>query len=374
VITQANNVNHIPKTIIFSFLSLALLSNAALAQARSDKGKAAPPTPVILVKVAQESISDDIEVLGIANANESVDITSTVTENISAIHFSDGQRVEKGDPLVEMTNREEHAQIDEIRVTMEEARKQYKRAEELVKDSTLSTAIADARKRDYETAQAKLDAMQSRLNDRLILAPFSGVLGLRNVSVGALMQPGTVITSLHDDSVMKLDFTVPSAYLGVLKEGLDIEATSDAYPNRVFSGKVEALDGQMDAVTRGIIVRAVIENKDYALKSGLMMLVRIKGKPRQAWMIPEASLIAKGSDQFVFVLDDTQEGVMVHQRKVVIGSRIKGKVEVVSGLGKGERIVTHGTMLLTDGQKVRVLGQETDAMPASNIIQSGKKS
>lgn len=357
--------------LVYTILTSTLWGSAVHAEPKA--GSAMPATPVITYKATLQTIADDIEALGTLRANESVDITSTVTENISALHFSDGQRVEKGDPLVEMTSHEEHAQIDEMRVTMEEARKQFKRATELVKDRTLSPAIADARKRDYETAQAKLVAMESRLNDRLILAPFSGVLGLRNASVGTLLQPGTKITTLDDDSIMKLDFNVPATYLGVLKEGLELSATSDAYPERSFNGKVTALDGRMDDLTRGITVRATIPNTDHALKSGLMMLVKVKGRPRQALMIPEGALVAKGSDQFVFVTDDSKEGgVIVNQRKVTIGTRIAGKAEIIAGIKQGEHVVTHGTMMLSDGQKTRILGEESAKTTASQIIKASQ--
>lgn len=354
-----------PLSFFISACSLTLFSMAASAE--SPNG-ALPPTPVITYKATVENISDDVEALGILHANESVDINSSVTENITAIHFSDGQRVEKGDPLVEMTSLEEHAQIDEMRYTLEEARKQYNRALELVKNHSVSVAIADERKRDFDTARAKLIAMESRLNDRLILAPFDGLLGLRRVSVGTLVQPNTLITTLDDDSIMKLDFNVPATYLSVLKEGLEIQATSDAYPDNIFSGKIIALDGRMDNITRGITVRASIPNDKHLLKSGLMMLVKVKGRPRKAITVPEGALVAKGSDQFIYIASESKDGSTALQRKVQIGTRINGYVEIISGLKEHEKVITHGTMQLNDGQKLRILGEETKNKTAKDII------
>lgn len=143
-------------------------------------------------------------------------LIATVSEIVTDVHFEDGQRVKAGSILVEMTNEEEHSLIEEERSTVAEAKKQYDRLRPLVKRGAASTSLLDQRRREYETAKARLRAIESKLQDRLIIAPFAGVVGLRNISVGALIKPGDVITTLDDDSVMKLDFTVPSIHLASL--------------------------------------------------------------------------------------------------------------------------------------------------------------
>ena len=176
--------------------------------------------PVIVKAVVTDHFVDRVEALGTLRANETVVLTATVSEIVTDVHFEDGQRVKAGSILVEMTNEEEHALIEEERSTVAEAKKQYDRLRPLVQRGAASIALLDQRRREYETAKARLRAIESKLQDRLIIAPFAGIVGLRNISVGALIEPGDVITTLDDDSVMKLDFTVPSIHLASLKTGL----------------------------------------------------------------------------------------------------------------------------------------------------------
>jgi membrane fusion protein, multidrug efflux system len=208
-----------------TLLCLVPLLAASLVHAQSG-GAGGPPaaTPVIVAEARLEPVAERIEALGTLRANESVAITSNVTETISVVHFDDGQRVSEGDMLVEMTSAEEHALLEEAQARVAEAQSQYDRVRSLVAQRSASESLLDERKRDLDTARAVLVALESRLADRVVKAPFDGVVGLRNISRGALVEPGDLITTLDDDSVMKLDFTVPSLYLEQLKPGLQIQA------------------------------------------------------------------------------------------------------------------------------------------------------
>jgi membrane fusion protein, multidrug efflux system len=285
-----------------------------------------------------------------------------VTDTVSAVHFQDGQKVLAGAPLVEMTNAEERAQLSEMRSRVREARLQYDRARELVKDRTLAQSVTDARRRDYDTAQAQLSAMQSRLKDRLIVAPFAGVLGLRQVSVGSLVQPSTVITTLDDIRRMKCDFTVPSAYMAMVREGLAMSAISDAYDGKVFEGKVVAVDSRLDETTRQVRVRAVIDNPEALLLPGLNVQVTLLGAPRKALVVPEGAIVPLGSEHYVYLATSTPEGMKAVRTKVVVRARHGALVEISSGLKEGDKVVSEGTMLLTDGKAVAL---RTDNAPAS---------
>ena len=226
-----------------------------------------------------------MEVLGTLRANESVDITATVTDTITVIHFEDGQRVNSGDILVEMTSKEEHALLEEELSTLAEAEKQYNRLTPLVARGAASKSLLDQRERERSSAQARLRAIESRLQDRLIKAPFSGVVGLKNISVGALVEPGDVITTLDDDSVMKLDFNVPAIHLASLERGIPIKARSSAYGGREFEGEVISIGSRIDPVTRSITVRALIDNQDRLLKPGLLMTAELLKNRRDAIVI-----------------------------------------------------------------------------------------
>ncbi len=313
------------------------------------------PTPVLVAAVEIQPIADRVEALGTLRANESVAITSNVTESISAVHFDDGQRVTEGDLLVEMTSAEESALLEEAQARAGEARRQYDRVRSLVDQRSASESLLDERKRDLDTARAMLVALESRLADRLVKAPFDGVLGLRNVSRGALVEPGDLITTLDDDSVMKLDFTVPSLFLPALHPGLTIEARARPYGNRVFDGVVRGIDSRIDPVTRSVVVRALLANPERALRPGLLMRVELLVEPRDALVVPEAALIQRGTDHFVLRLVDGADGPTVERVQIHIGTRKPGLVEVRDGLAAGERVVTDGQGKARPGQPVRVM-------------------
>jgi len=300
-------------------------------------------------------VAERVEALGTLRANESVSITSNVTETISAVHFDDGQRVKEGDLLVEMTSAEEHALLEEGQARAAEAERQYDRVRSLARQRSASESLLDERKRDLDTARAALVAIESRLADRLVKAPFSGVLGLRNISRGALVEPGDLITTLDDDSVMKLDFTVPSVFLSSLKPGLRIEAQSRAYGERVFDGVVRGVDSRIDPVTRSVTVRALLPNPERALRPGLLMQVQLLIDPRDAVVVPEAALMQQGQDHFVALLVDRDDGLTVERKQVEIGTRQPGVVEIRSGLAAGNRVVTEGQDKARPGQPVKVL-------------------
>jgi len=332
---------------------------------------APPPTPVIAAAVASTPFEDRIEALGTLKANESVSLTASVTETISAIHFDDGDRVAVGAVLVEMTNAEEHALLQEARALTEEARQQYRRIEPLASQGTAAQSLLDERRREWDTARARLTAIESRLSDRLIKAPFDGVVGLRNISLGALVEPGDLITTLDDDSVMKLDLAVPSLYLPTLKPGLQVLATSRAYAGSEFRGVVRSIDSRIDPITRAVVVRVLLENPERRLKPGMLMQVTLRKNPRQTLVIPEAALMPVGRDQFVLVAKPAGDGYEAERRQISIGSRRPGEVEVLNGLTEGELVITHGTMRVRPGQQVELRATDDGSQSLQQMLESG---
>ncbi|MGH8496150.1 MAG: efflux RND transporter periplasmic adaptor subunit [Gammaproteobacteria bacterium] len=326
------------------------------------------PPPEVIVSVAERKlVVDRIEALGTLQANESVTLTANVTERVTAIHFDDGDRVEEGDVLVEMTSAEEHALLEEARATVEEAQSQYERNVRLSQEDIVSESVLDTARREWETAKARLEAIQSQLDDRLINAPFSGVVGLRNISPGALVQPGEVITTLDDDSVMKLDFSVPATFLTALQPGAEIVATADAFGDEEFEGEVSAVGSRIDPITRTVQVRAMMPNPDKRLRPGLLMQVDLLNNPRQAVVIPEEALVPLGEQQFVMVVGQG-DGNTVERREVGIGRRMPGEVEIVQGLEAGEMVITHGTMKARPGQTVQIQAIDDGTARLSDMI------
>ncbi len=326
-------------------------------------GRSQSEHPSVIVSEAQSALwFDHIEALGTLRANETVLLTASVTDTVTKIHFDDGQRVEKGFVLAEMTDEEESALVREMTARVSEAKKQYQRLKDLPKTGAVSESLYDQREREYRAAKAQLEAMKSRLRDRLIIAPFSGILGLRNISVGALVEPGDEIVTITDDSVMKLDFAVPAVFLNSLEPGLSIVAQSAAFPHRTFEGTVSSIDSRVNESTRSIIVRARIPNEERLLKPGLLLSVDLRYRNRQAIQIPEEALIPSGDSNFILVVDKNSS--LTEKRQVVIGNRQVGKVEVVKNLQEGELVITHGTMAARPGLPVsiRAIQQENESV------------
>jgi membrane fusion protein (multidrug efflux system) len=196
--------------------------------------------------------------------------------------------------------------------------------------------------------QARVSAAKARLDDTVIRASFRGRTGFRHVSIGSFVSPGTVITTLDDTSVIKLDFTVPETFLFVVRRGLPITASATGLPDRKFTGEVTNLDSRVDPVTRSITVRAELPNPDGLLRQGMFMTVALQGDVVPTLLVPEAAIVPERGHTYVFVV---RNGV-VERREVRTGKRRPGDVEIVDGVQEGERVVTEGTQNVRDGSAV----------------------
>jgi membrane fusion protein (multidrug efflux system) len=349
----------------FSLLAFCLPLLWPLASAESE-----PTGPgVIVAEVGLRPLADRVEALGTLKAKESVTITATVSDVITTIHFDDGQRVKRGEVLVELNSAEQQALLEEATARLGEAERQYERVKSLVTQRSASESLLDERRRDVETTRALVVALRSRLADRLIRAPFDGVLGLRNISLGALVEPGEPITTIDDDSLMKLDFAVPSTYLTTLAPGMAIEARSRAYGGEIFSGVIRGIDSRVDPVTRSIQVRAVIPNEERRLRPGVLMRVELLRNAREAPVVPEAALLQVGPDHSVLVVDAEDR---VERRDVEIGTRLPGLVEIRAGLTPGERVITDGQGKARPGQTVRVLAVDDGSQSLRAMLEAAE--
>jgi membrane fusion protein, multidrug efflux system len=324
--------------------------------------------PVIVAEARIERFEDRVEALGTLRANESIIISSTITETVSAIHFDDGDRVKAGQLLIEMASAEERALLEEARVTVAEAKRQFERVQALHAQRQAPLSLLDERQREWEAAQARVKAIEARLADRMIRAPFDGVLGLRNVSLGALVEPNDVITTLDDISSMKLEFPVPSRFLGVLRTGLDVVATSEAFPGVEFKGHVSAIETRIDPVTRSVMVRALLPNADGLLRPGLLMNLQLSRDVRNNIVMPEEVLIPLGRQNFVLVVDEANDNTVV-RREVTIGSRRAGQVEILDGLRPGEKVIAHGATRVSPGEKVSIAAVDDGTMPLRQLLE-----
>jgi membrane fusion protein, multidrug efflux system len=348
----------IAKIIICCAVSAVLLSACG---GKQDAGpQKAPTIGVVVVPVAREAWSDVIEALGTAQANESVTITAKVTETVGRVNFSDGDVAERGQVLVELTGRAEVAALEEARAAWKEAQQQYDRQKGLVDQGTIARSQLDAQVALRDAALARMEAIRARLSDRVITAPFAGVLGFRRVSSGTLVTPGTEIVTLDDIETIKLDFSVPELSLGALRRGLGIRARSAAFPDREFTGEIVSLGSRVDPVTRAITVRAAIANADGALRPGMLLSVSVDSTRREALVVPEIAIVGIGAKHFVYVVGDDSTARRI---EVTLGARRAGEVEIVQGVTEGQSVVTDGIVKLREGTRVatRAPAPETPA-------------
>ncbi len=320
----------------------------------------AAPIPVVTAAAQQRPIDVGIEAIGTANANEAVSVTSKTSNIVTAIRFSDGELVRAGDVLVELDRGSVAADLAAATASFEESRSQFNRSRELVATQVVSKAQYEQLEATMKSNEARMAAAQTRLSDTYIRAPFSGRVGLRRVSLGTLINPGTVITTLDDISSVKVDFAVPEVYVAQLRNGQAVQARTNAWPGRVFTGKVLSVDSRIDPTTRSVIVRAAVPNRDAALKPGMFLTVSVSQEHRPALVIPEEALVPEQARQFVYVID----GATVAKREVSLGRREPGFVEVTSGLAAGDLVVVEGTLKLRDGAPIRDNGAAAAATVA----------
>lgn len=318
--------------------------------------RAGAATPVKVTSVVSQTFPVTIEALGTAKANESVTITAQRADIIASVNFEDGERVKAGQLLVQLNDREERARVQELEANIAEAERQYKRIKNLAKSSAASEQLLDEQQAKVKALQAQLDVAQAQLTDLQIRAPFTGVLGIREVSKGALVRPADVITTLDDVSLIKVDFSVAENQLASLADGQRVMATSVAYPGEQFEGEITSIDSRIDPVTRAIMVRAQINNESNKLRPGMLLTITLEKEVLQTLVIPEKALVPIQDTQYVYVAN----GNKVEQRVVIIGERKPGLVQVIKGLKEGERVVSEGTLRVQDGSPVRILNDSNE--------------
>jgi membrane fusion protein (multidrug efflux system) len=304
--------------------------------------------PVVTAPVERVPLAVEIEAVGTAKANEAVDITSKAANIVTAVRFEEGQRVARGAVLVELDGVQARADLAAAEAALKESLSTYKRSRDLFARQALSESQLEQIEATLSANQARVASARSRVADTVIRAPFSGRIGLRRISVGSLINPGTVITTLDDSSVVKLDFDVPEAFMSVLESGQAVAATSIAYPGQVFEGRVISVDSRIDPVSRSMTVRAAIPNGDGLLKPGMFMAVRLSRDPLPALVVPESAIVPERGRVYVFLV---REGVAQRQ-EVIVGRRQPGQVELLTGVEAGQRVVVQGTQKIRDGSPV----------------------
>jgi membrane fusion protein, multidrug efflux system len=329
--------------------ALAGCDKKDVAGGQQSAGAAGGAVTVVTAAARREPMGIAIEAVGTTRANESVEVTSKASNTVVAIRFNEGEDVERGAVLVQMDDAGAQADLAVAQAALVRSRSQYDRSKDLASRQALSASDLEQVEATLKADTARVAAAQVRVEDTLIRASFSGRTGFRQVSVGSLVNPGTVITTLDDIRVIKLDFTVPETYLFVLRRGLPVTASATGLPDRKFVGQVTNIESRVDPITRSITVRAELPNPDRILRQGMFMTVSLQGDVAPTLLVPEEAVVPERGRTYVFVVVN---GV-TQRREVRTGKRRPGDVEIVEGVAEGERVVVEGTQNIRDGTSVQ---------------------
>jgi membrane fusion protein (multidrug efflux system) len=307
------------------------------------------PVPVTTLVVQPQPWSDAIQALGTVKARESITVTAKVSETVQRVHFDSGDDVRTGAPLVTLSGQQQQAALAAAQATAEEAERLYRRQSELAAQQLIARASLDTQRATRDAARAQVNGIRANLRDRVIRAPFGGVVGIRQVSPGSLVTPGTAIATLDDISRVYVDFPVPEAQLAQLAVGQRLTGTSVSYADRGFEGAVSTIDTRVDPATRAVMVRGDFPNPGHELRPGMLVDVHLQRPQRPALVVPEIAVVQIGRDSFLYRV---KADGSVERAGVELGAREAGRVEVTKGVRAGDRIVVEGTGKLRPGAKI----------------------
>jgi membrane fusion protein, multidrug efflux system len=325
--------------------------------AQGGQGNPSAIVAVEAIKVVTAPIPQVITTVGSLRSDESITLRPESAGRISAITFQEGQRVTKGAPLVTLDPAIPRAELEQAKANYVLAKQKFDRAVDLAQRSFISGQAKDEAENNVKVAEASVQLAEAKLAKTDIRAPFSGIIGLRSVSVGDYVKEGADLVNLEAIDPLKVDFRVPETYLRQVQVGQSLQITLDALPGKTYEGKVIAVNPLLDAAGRSIVIRAQVGNQDTALRPGMFARVKlITRAERDAMVLPEEALVPQGTEQFVFRVNDGK----VTRVKVETGQRRDGKVEIVTGVKKDDMIVTAGQLKLRDGTAVQVAGAKAD--------------
>ncbi len=297
-----------------------------------------------------------VEAVGSTLAMRSVEITPLASGRVTKIDFAAGQTVKAGDVLMRLDDEIQRADLKEAQSRLKEANLTLKRSETLKKQNAVSVATVDGLQAQVAIAQAEVDRASKHLKDRIIRAPFDGVVGYTSVELGARVDVGKVVTVLDDLSAVQIEFSLPESLFGKIDLGRPVIADAAPYPGRVFNGAIDTINSRIDTVSRSFKARAVIANDDRALPSGMFVHLSIVLNSETALAVPEEAIIVDGSRAYLFavVMRDGQH--RVERREITLGRRSFGFVEVTAGVNDGEQVVTRGIQKVRNNSLVRLKG------------------
>ena len=357
--------------LIAALLLLVALGGAWLVQYNSNRADAdsanarvRAPTSVVVVNPERTTVSDQVKAVGNLQAEDSIALATELSGRVVQINLKPGQRVAQGDVLLRLDDRQAQADLQVIEARLADAKRQYERARRLSTNNSIAISQLDELRTAADVLEAQRLAAKVSLENHRITAPFAGVIGLSDISLGAYVSAGTRLATLDSTRRMELNFSVPERYLDQLRMGLEVQGLSPAYPGKAFNGELVALDSRVNELNRSLAVRALIDNADGRLRPGQFMSASLTLQQRQSLVIPEQAVMVRGDDSYVFVAEDG----IARRSSVSLGARLPGRVEVVDGLDESAAVVVSGQDRLSSGERVSL---NPDAQLPPNRFISG---
>src|SRR5690554_720543 len=330
----------------------------------SQSGGEAQASAVNVVTPDRQLVRDTVGAVANLRALNSVELTTEVSGRVMELNLQPGAAVAQGAVLLRLDDRQARADLAVIEAQLADARRQYERAQRLRANNSISQSQVDELRTAVDVAIAQREAARVRLQNHRIEAPFSGVVGLSDISVGAYLQAGTVITTLDSTDQLELNFAVPERFVGQVQLGQPVRATSPAFPDEIFEGELVELATRISELSRTLAVRALIDNPDGRLRPGQFMSASLTLQEREGLVVPEQAVMLRGDQKYVFVAEDGQ----ARRVSVKTGSRLPGWVEVTDGLTMEDAVIITGQDRLSSGNRVRVI--ESDRAIPENRFDS----
>jgi len=324
-------------------------------QATERASQPKPPATVSSAPVQEETWQPTLHSVGSLVASEGVFVTNEIEGQVREIQFESGQAVAQGDVLVRLNDSVEQADLLGLIAEGRLAELRYQRLAKLLKDKSVSRSEYDEAEANLQAAQSQMAAKQALIQQKRIRAPFAGLLGIRRVDLGQYLAPGAEIVSLQALDPIYVDYLLPERHFARISRGQEVLVRVQAYPGVVFKGRILAISSRIETRTRNIRVRATLQNRDRRLRPGMFAEVHTQLPERKAVLtLPRIAITYTPYGDSVFVIEDSDQGLVVRRRQVQTGAVQGGRVEILEGLGAGERVVSAGQVKLRNGQRIRI--------------------
>jgi len=320
-----------------------------------------PPTTVSSATVKEEDWAPALSAVGSISAVQGAVVSAELGGVVSQVAFENGGVAKKGDLLVQLDASAEEAQLKSAEADLGLARADLQRSRDLVSRKVISKAEIDASESKFKQKEGSVEQMRSMIAKKTVRAPFDGQLGIRQVNVGQMINPGQQVVPLTSLDPVFADFALPQQYLGQLKPGLDVHVTTDALSGRVFDGKVTAINSMVDSSTRNITLQATLENPDHVLRPGMFAKAEVTlPEKHKALVVPGSAISYAPFGDSVFVIEKKKdektgkESQVIRQQFVRVGEGRGDLVAITQGLKAGETIVSTGVFKLRNGMTVTI--------------------